>query len=194
MTWTEIAGFVTGALCVWLVVKRNIWNFPVGIANYIFFFVLFIGAGLYADAGLQVVYFGLALYGWYSWLRGGEDHTALKVHNPTLPQFLACLAAVGVIWAAIQFGLSRYTDSTVAGWDAITTALSLVAQFMLSRKWIANWWLWIAADLIYIPLYAVKGLWLTAGLYGIFLAMCVVGLMEWRAAQAKLLAAEPSAA
>jgi nicotinamide mononucleotide transporter len=194
MTWTEIAGFITGALCVWMVVKRNIWNFPVGIANYIFFFVLFIGSGLYADAGLQVVYFGLALYGWYSWLYGAEDRSALKVHNPTLPQFLACLAAVGVIWAAIQFGLSRYTDSTVAGWDAITTALSLVAQFMLSRKWIANWWLWIAADLIYIPLYAVKGLWLTAGLYGIFLAMCVVGLMEWRAARAKMLAAEPSAA
>lgn len=193
MTWTEIAGFVTGALCVWLVVKRNIWNFPVGIANYIFFFVLFIGSGLYADAGLQVVYFGLALYGWYSWLRGGEDHGALTVHNPTLPQFLACLAAVGVIWAAIQFGLSRYTDSTVAGWDAITTALSLVAQFMLSRKWIANWWLWIAADLIYIPLYAWKGLWLTSGLYAIFLAMCVVGLMEWRAARARMLAPDPSA-
>ncbi len=72
MTWTEIAGFVTGALCVWLVVKRNIWNFPVGIANYAFFFILFIGAGLYADAGLQVVYTGLALYGWYSWLRGAR--------------------------------------------------------------------------------------------------------------------------
>ena len=194
MTWTEIAGFVTGALCVWLVVKRNIWNFPVGIANYAFFLVLFIGSGLYADAGLQIVYTGLALYGWYSWLYGAEDHTALTVHNPTLPQFIACLGAVVVIALAIQYGLHRFTDSTVAGWDAITTALSLVAQFMLSRKWIANWWLWIAADLIYIPLYAVKGLWLTAGLYGIFLAMCVVGLMEWRAARAKMLAAAPAAA
>ncbi|MEZ5953322.1 MAG: nicotinamide riboside transporter PnuC [Hyphomonas sp.] len=141
------------------------------------------GSGLYADAGLQVVYTGLALYGWYSWLYGAEDHTALKVHNPTAPQLAACLAAVVVIALAIQYGLHRFTGSTVAGWDAITTALSLVAQFMLSRKWIANWWLWIAADLIYIPLYAVKGLWLTSGLYAIFLAMCLAGLMEWRAAQ-----------
>ncbi|HPE48566.1 MAG TPA: nicotinamide riboside transporter PnuC [Hyphomonas sp.] len=183
MNWTEIAGFVTGAVCVWLVVIRNIWNFPVGIANYVFFFVLFTQSGLYADAGLQVIYTGLALYGWYSWLYGAEDHSALTVHNPTPPQFIACLAAVGIIWAAIQFGLHRWTNSTVAGWDALTTALSLVAQFMLSRKWIANWWLWIAADLVYIPLYAYKGLWLTAGLYGIFLGMCIVGLIEWRRAR-----------
>ena len=183
MNWTEIAGFVTGAVCVWLVVIRNIWNFPVGIANYAFFLVLFIGSGLYADAGLQVVYTGLALYGWYSWLRGGEDHTALKVHNPTALQFAACLVAAGLIALAIQYGLHRWTNSTVAGWDALTTALSLVAQFMLSRKWIANWWLWIVADLVYIPLYAYKGLWLTAGLYGIFLGMCIVGLIEWRRAR-----------
>lgn len=183
MTWTEIAGFATGAVCVWLVVLRNIWNFPVGIANNLLFFWLFASVGLYADAALQVVYIGLASVGWYWWLRGSSSHDGVRISEPAPVQLVACVAAVAIITAAIQFGLHRWTNSTVAGWDALTTALSLVAQFMLSRKWIANWWFWIAADLVYIPLYAHKGLWLTALLYSIFLAMCIAGLIQWRAAR-----------
>ena len=183
--WVEVIGFVSGALCVWLLVKRNIWTFPVGMVNYVFFFILFIGAGLYADAGLQVVYFGLACLGWYWWLRGGDYHTGVEVHEASRLQLALCGVAVLAIAAAIHWLLRAYTDSTVAGLDALTTSMSLVAQFMLSRKWIANWWLWIAVDVIYIPLYIYKGLWLTAGLYGVFLAMCVAGLIEWRRADVK---------
>lgn len=183
--WVEIVGFVAGAACVWLLVKGSIWNFPVGMINYVMFFVLFIGAGLYADAGLQLVYFILACLGWFWWLKGGEDHDGVDYSNPPVPVLIACGVAVLVIAAGIQWVLHAYTDSTVAGWDALTTAMSLVAQFMLSRKWIANWWLWIAVDLIYIPLYVHKGLWLTAILYGVFLAMCIAGLIEWRKAMAQ---------
>ena len=189
MNWNEVAGFATGALCVWLVVIRNIWNFPVGIANNLFFIWLFTNVGLYADAALQLVYIGLAFVGWFWWLKGGAQHTGVAISEPTLPQLIICIASVGIITAAIQFGLHRWTNSTVAGWDALTTALSLVAQFMLSRKWIANWWFWIAADLVYIPLYAHKGLWLTALLYGVFLTMCVIGLLQWRAARPTIPAA-----
>jgi nicotinamide mononucleotide transporter len=189
MNWTEIAGFVTGAACVWLLVLRNIWNFPIGIANNALFIWLFAEAGLYADAGLQIVYIALAVMGWYWWLRGGAAHTGVTIAEPTRLQLAACLVAVGAITATIQFGLHRWTNSTVAGWDALTTGLSLVAQFMLSRKWIANWWFWIAADIIYIPLYASKDLWLTAVLYAIFLAMCIAGLVQWRAARAAAMTA-----
>lgn len=183
MSWTEIAGFVTGALCVWLVVIRNIWNFPVGIANNALFAFLFVGAGLYADAALQLVYIILAAIGWYWWMRGGAAQTGVTISHISLAQLATCVLSVGVITGLIQFVLHRWTDSTVAGWDALTTALSLVAQFMLSRKWIAHWYFWIAADLIYIPLYAHKGLWLTASLYGLFLIMCVIGLAQWRSAR-----------
>jgi nicotinamide mononucleotide transporter len=182
MSWTEIAGFVTGAACVWLLVRQNIWNFPFGIANNLLYVWLFVRAGLYADSGLQLVYVALALVGWYWWLRGGGEQRGVTVAEPSAPVLVVCMVCVGVIAAILQWGLLRWTNSTVAGWDAITTALSLVAQFMLSRKWIANWWLWIAADVIYIPLYAYKGLWLTAALYVIFLAMCIAGVMQWRAA------------
>lgn len=183
MNWTEIAGFTSGALCVWLVVRQNIWNFPVGIANNLFFLWLFWSGGLYADSCLQIVYVVLAFVGWYSWLWGGKEHTGVTVVATTPLTIGACVIAVGSIAGALQWGLVRYTDSTVAGWDAVTTALSLTAQFMLSRNWIENWWFWIAADLIYIPLYAYKSLWLTSLLYALFLCLCVAGLLQWRAAK-----------
>lgn len=183
MNWTEIAGFVTGAACVWLVILRNVWNFPVGIANNVFFAVLFVQAGLYADAGLQLVYIALAFIGWYWWIKGGAQHTGVVISELTGAKLITCLASFLVVTAAIQFGLHRWTNSTVAGWDALTTSLSLVAQFMLSRKWIAHWYFWIAADCVYIPLYVYKGLWLTAALYALFMAMCVIGLAQWRTAR-----------
>ena len=135
MDWTEIAGFITGAACVWLLVRGSIWNFPVGMVNYVLFIILFVNAGLYADAGLQVVYFVLASLGWYWWLKGGKEHEGVEYSDPSPLQFAGCAIAIIVIAASLQWLLHRYTDSTVAGWDALTTAMSLTAQFMLSRKW-----------------------------------------------------------
>lgn len=196
MDWTEIAAFATGALCVFLVVRQHVGNFAVGMANNVLFIWLFVGAGLYADAGLQVVYIGLAVFGWWCWVRGGDRGSGVVVARPSARALVACVGAVAVITAALQWVLLTYTDSTVAGWDAVTTALSLVAQLMLSRKWIASWWFWIAADLVYIPLYAHKGLWLTAALYVLFLGLCVAGLVQWRRAERDLRSrtAEPVAA
>ncbi|USQ79200.1 nicotinamide riboside transporter PnuC [Ornithinimicrobium faecis] len=184
MHWTEIAGFITGGLCVWLVVRQNVWTFPIGIANNIFFIVLFSQVGLYAEAGLQVVYIGLGLLGWWWWLRGGSDRTRLVVRDTPSWAWPAAIIAIGLGTWALHWLLTNFTDSTVAGWDAVTTTMSLVAQLMLSRKWIGNWVVWIVADVIYIGLYASKGLWLTSVLYAVFLTMCVVGLRQWRAARA----------
>lgn len=184
MNWTEIAGFVTGALCVWLVVRQNVWTFPVGIANNVFFIVLFLQVGLYAEAGLQVVYIVLGLLGWWWWLRGGPDRTRLVVRDtPTWAWPLAVTLIALATWALYSL-LTAYTDSTVPGWDAVTTSMSLVAQLMLNRKWIGNWLVWITADVVYIGLYASKGLWLTSVLYVGMLTMCVIGLRQWRAARA----------
>ncbi len=182
MTWTEVAGFVTGALCVWLVVRQNVWTFPVGIANNVFFIVLFVQAGLYADAGLQVVYIGLGALGWYWWLRGGPERTRLAVART--PRAMWPALAVGLVATTVLLTwlLTTYTDSTVAAADALTTAMSLTAQLMLNRKWIGSWWVWIAVDVLYVGLYAYKGLHLTALLYLLFIGLCVRGLIEWRAA------------
>jgi nicotinamide mononucleotide transporter len=177
----EIIGFVSGALCVWLVARQNVWNWPIGIANNITFLVLFWAAGLYADSTLQLVYLGLAVYGWWAWLRGGAAHTTLTVTRTTKNQWVV-LGVVGVVGTVgLTLLLDTATDSTVPLPDAVTTVLSLLATWGQARKKLESWWLWITADVIYVPLYAYKDLWLTAALYVGFLALCVLGLRSWSA-------------
>ncbi|MFD8144232.1 nicotinamide riboside transporter PnuC [Streptomyces sp. NPDC059708] len=184
LSWTEILGFATGALCVWLVARQHVANWPVGIANNVFFIVLFAQSGLYADAGLQIVFIALAAYGWWSWTHGGGPGTAeaLPVRRTTRAEWLWLLAAGAVGTAALTLLLGRVSDSTVPFWDALTTALSLMATYGQCRKLLESWWLWIAADLVYVPLYAYKGLYLTSVLYVGFLALCAVGYAGWRRA------------
>jgi len=178
---TEVLGFVTGAWGVWLTVKRNIWNWPIGILNNGFFLLLFVRAHLFADSSLQVVYLVLEVLGWYWWLRGGTDRTELPISR-TGPRTALALAAIGVVATGVMtVGLAR-VDDDAPFWDALTTVLSLIAQYMLTRKLLENWTVWIAADIVYVGLYGAKGLPLTAVLYALFLAMCVAGLLQWRAA------------
>ncbi|WP_431947018.1 nicotinamide riboside transporter PnuC [Actinacidiphila sp. bgisy167] len=181
VSWVEVLGFGSGALCVWLVARRHIANWPVGIANNLFFILLFAGAGLYADAALQVVYVVLAAYGWWSWAAAGSGAGRLPISR-TGPRTWAVLAPVtAVATVLLTLGLDRFTDSTVPFWDALTTALSLAATYGQCRKKIESWYLWISADLVYIPLYAHKGLYLTSVLYAGFLLLCLAGLRGWRA-------------
>jgi len=187
---TEVLGFVTGAWGVWLTVKRNIWNWPIGILNNGFFLILFLRAHLFADSSLQVVYLVLEVLGWYWWLRGGSGRTELPISR-TGPRTALALAAIGVAaTAGMTVGLAR-VDDAAPFWDALTTVLSLIAQYMLTRKLLENWTVWIVADIVYVGLYAAKGLPLTAVLYALFLAMCVAGLLQWRVA---LRAQAPAAA
>jgi nicotinamide mononucleotide transporter len=177
----ETLGFVTGAWCVWLTVLENIWNWPIGIANSAFYLVVFLSVRLYADMGLQVVYIVLGVLGWYWWLRGGRDHGRLTVRR--VGALEASLLAVGVAAGTIVLtGYLRSVGDSAPLLDAFTTCLSLGAQYLLSRKLLQNWYLWIAADLIYIGLYSWRGLYLTAVLYVAYATMCVLGLRAWRRA------------
>ncbi|TQM79647.1 nicotinamide mononucleotide transporter [Saccharothrix saharensis] len=178
-SWGEVAGFVTGALCVWLVARQNAWNWPIGILNNLAFLVLFATSGLYADSGLQVVYVVLALYGWWAWLRGGVEHTPLPVSRTTRAQWVWLLASGVAGTLLLVWVLTTFSNSTVPWADAVTTVLSLLATWGQTRKKVECWWLWIAADVIYVPLYAYKDLWLTAILYVGFMALCVLGLRNW---------------
>jgi nicotinamide mononucleotide transporter len=178
----ELLGFVTGGVCVWLAARENIWNWPIGIANNIFYLIVFWRAGLFADSGLQIFYFAIGVYGWWMWARGGLGHHELPA-TKTSPMQSVTMVAVTVVSAWILYiGLRRYTSSTVPAGDAITTALSLTAQYMLGRKWLENWLVWIAADFLYIGLYYYKHLYWTALLYAIFIGMCVMGYRGWRKA------------
>jgi nicotinamide mononucleotide transporter len=180
----EAAGVLFGVIAVWLTTRENIWCWPTGLVNVGLFIVVFWRTKLYADMGLQVVYVVLCLYGWYEWLHGGRDRGTLTVSATPRPA-LAALGAAGVAFAAgLGLFLSRNTDAALPFWDAGTTSFSLVAQAMQTRKWWENWLLWIAVDVVYVGIYVVKKLYLTAGLYAVFLALAVLGLKSWRRSMA----------
>jgi len=185
---TETLGFVTGVACVYLVVRQSVWNFPLGIANNIFFLILFVSARLYGDAGLQIVYVALGFQGWYYWLYGGQNRKAPCVtHAP-----LRLLIVLGIFVIIGTTGLVlalRAAKGSAPVMDAFTTVLSLAAQYLLNRKTVENWLLWIVADIIYIWLYILRGLQLTAILYFVFLCLCIAGFLNWR----RLLKAQVSA-
>ncbi|HEY1788354.1 MAG TPA: nicotinamide riboside transporter PnuC [Verrucomicrobiae bacterium] len=174
----EAWGFVTGGICVWLVVREHLWNWPMGLANNLFFFVLFLRGRLYADMSLQLVYLGLGAYGWLNWIFGGKNHTALKISRTSRVEWLALVMTIPVCTLGMRAILIAVNDAAPF-LDALTTVLSLAAQYLLCRKRFENWWFWILADVIYVPLYFSRKLPLTAVLYSVFLMMCLVGLREW---------------
>lgn len=179
-TWAEVLGFITGAVCVYLVAAQNIMNWPIGIANNLLWILLFATAGLYADSALQVVYIALAVWGWYQWLHGGANRAELVVASTSSHEWVGLIVAGGAGTVVLALFLDHLTNSTVPFLDAVTTALSLMATWGQAKKRWESWVLWIAADAIYIPLYHHKGLTLTAILYVGFTALCVKGLLVWR--------------
>ncbi|AWS45681.1 nicotinamide riboside transporter PnuC [Streptosporangium sp. 'caverna'] len=179
-SWAEFLGFVTGILTVWLVARQHLWNWPISVANVILLGLVFLAVGLYADATLQILYVALGLYGWWQWLYGGAGRTRLTVRRTDRTEWAALIGCGIAATAVLTVVLATWTNSTVPFWDALTTALSLMATYGQTRKLVESWWLWIAVDLIYVPLYVHKGLYLTGALYVIFLALCVSGLLAWR--------------
>ncbi len=193
----EIAGFVFGVLAVWLTAKESPGCWPTGLVNVALYIVVFWQAKLYADMGLQVVYVAVCLYGWWEWLHGGAGGGRLTVSRAPR-RTLAALTVAGAAFAVVLgLALHRGTDAALPFWDSTTTSYSLVAQWLQTKKRIETWWFWIAVDVVYVGVYAVKGLWLTALLYAIFLALCLVGLRDWRrsyAGEAEAPAPVPEAA
>jgi nicotinamide mononucleotide transporter len=182
MSLIEILGFLTGVVNVWLLARQNIWNWPIGLANNAFYVAVFLSAGLYGDAGLQLVYITLGTYGWWTWSRlrsqtgARPELSVTRISRKTWAWLTPATIAAAV---GLAFFLRRFTDSTVPGWDGFTTALSLAAIYGQAKKYLESWWIWIAADVIYMPLYLYKHLRLTSGLYFVFLLLCVMGLREW---------------
>ncbi|WP_432975778.1 nicotinamide riboside transporter PnuC [Dactylosporangium sp. CA-233914] len=176
-TWAELLGFASGLLCVYLVVRQHIANWPIGIANNLLLMVAFWHVGLFGDAWLQVVYVGLGAYGWWRW---GTGRVEQRVRSTTRAEWWWLAIAGVLLTVALWWYLDRWTESTVPGPDALTTAVSLLATYGQTRRLVESWWLWIAVDVVYVPLYGYKDLWLTALLYLVFLALCVLGLRAWR--------------
>ncbi|MEO7454714.1 MAG: nicotinamide riboside transporter PnuC [Gemmatimonadaceae bacterium] len=180
MSKLELLAAIVGAISVYLSVRQNIWSWPTGILNVVIYAFVFYGAKLYADMGLQVIYAVLSVYGWYEWLYGGENRTELHVTRtaPRLWLLLGVIAVAGSL--ALGLFLRSTTDAALPFMDASLSTTSLVAQWMMTRKKLENWIVWIAVDVLYVGMFVYKQLNITAVLYAVFLVLAVRGYIDWR--------------
>lgn len=175
----EVVAAAFGVISVFLSTRQNIWSWPTGIVNVALYAVVFYQGRLYGQMGLQPIYLVLSIYGWYEWLHGGEHRTELHVSRAS-PRLLTTLAALNLVaWLALVAVLRR-TDAALPWLDALLTTTSLVAQWMMTRKILENWLLWIALDVVYVPMFFSQRLYATALLYAVFLVLATMGYVEWR--------------
>lgn len=182
----QIVGVVLGLLYLWLEYRANIWLWIVGAIMPCVHCVLYYQSGLYADCAMQGYYILAGLYGLVVWLMGRKrTERPLKIAHTPLRLCFPLVAVYGVLHAALYYLLAEFTDSTVPFWDSMTTAMSMVAMWMLSRKYIEQWLVWLVVDAITVGLYIYKGIPLTGALYALYTALAVAGYLRWRR-QAKL--------
>lgn len=175
----EIAATVFTLICVILSVKRSLWQFPFGVVGTALFFFVVWGQQLYANAALQIFFLCVQFYGWWYWVRG--DKGARPPIRSTSWKVALALSAVALALAGLgAWALESFTDASMPLPDAAVFGLSVVAQFLLSRKRVETWPMWVVVNVLSVWLYASQGLWLFAGLYVFFFFNAFWGWWEWR--------------
>ncbi|MFO7851572.1 MAG: nicotinamide riboside transporter PnuC [Bacteroidota bacterium] len=180
--YIEVFGALAGIIYVFLEIRQSIWLWPVGLITSAIYVWVFFASKFYADMALQSYYVVISVYGWYWWLKGGKkyDSDSLPVTRVSMKMAGILLFIFLLLFAGIWYLLFNYTDSPVPVGDAFTTALSIVATWMLARKIIEHWILWIIADSVSMGLYIYKGLYPTVILFAVYTIMAIVGYREWR--------------
>ena len=179
-TWLELMAVVIALAMVGCNIREIHWGWPLAIISSVMYYAVFWRSKLYGDASLQIFFAVVASWGWYQWLRGVRpDGSALTVARLGRTGIIRAVLACALLWPVTGLFLKTYTDTDVPWWDAFPTALSLVGQFLLGRKYIENWLVWIVVNVVSITLFAYKGLWLTVILYIVFVALSVAGWRAW---------------
>jgi nicotinamide mononucleotide transporter len=182
MSVWEIVGALLGVIGVWLMIRQNLWAWPVGIVQVSVYAWVFYDVKLYSDALLQLCFLVILAYGWWHWLRGA--HRAARSTMPVTRVSATGLAGWIALGAAATFGwgtfMARHTDAALPHWDAFILIFSLISQWLQARKRLECWAGWVLVNTVAIGVYWAKDLYLTAGLYAIFWAMAVWGWREWR--------------
>jgi nicotinamide mononucleotide transporter len=201
----EALAAISGLLSVYLLTRQNVWAWPTGLLSVAAAAVVFHDSFLYSDMLLHVYYFGMNIYGWIHWTKGGAGNEDLPVSKMSPGRNL--MWGVFTLVLTAIWGWSMSNLDVIAGWflsnvsesvswaqawasgnapipaypygDAFTTVASLVGMWFMARKLIENWMYWFVIDVVAVTIYALKGLYLFAGQYTIFLVLCVVGYREW---------------
>lgn len=180
MSMLELAGAVSGLAGVWLAARQNVLTWPVGLVSVAIYVVVFFDARLYADMGLNVFYVITSLYGWYVWLYGGKGHTERKVGHVRGTELLVLLVLGICFTLGLGYFLENYTDADLSYTDSATTAVSLIGYWMMAKKQLENWIVWLVVDTAYVGVYTYKELYITSVLYFVFLILCIVGYLDWK--------------
>ena len=179
----ELSGTVFGLIYIWLSIRQSLYTWPAGIITSLLYCWVFFESKFYAGMGLQVYYVIISLYGWWSWQRGGQsglDDKKLSVSCTNRNLWIKLFCINLLVTLLMYYLLGRYTDSPIPFGDAFTTSLSIIATWMLARKKIEQWLIWIFIDLVSSGLYLYRGLYATVFLFTVYMVMAVIGYYEWR--------------
>ena len=180
-SWLELAAALLALVMVGCNMREIHWGWPLAIASSLLYFFVFFEARIYGDASLQIFFAIVALWGWFQWRRGHRaDGAPLRIARLSPRGLAVTLLACAVAWPAVARFLQRFTDTDVPWGDGFATGQSLVGQFLLARKFIENWWVWLAVNIVSIGLFIHKGLWLTVALYAVFAVLSAAGYLAWR--------------
>lgn len=180
-SWLELLAALLALVMVGCNMRELHWGWPLAMISSLMYVGLFAEHRIYGDAALQLYFALMALWGWLQWLRGHRsDGSSLHVARLTPRGRLLALAAAALLWPALALFLKRFTDSDVPWWDGFVTGLSVVGQVLLARKFIENWGVWLAVNVVSVGLFVHKALWLTVGLYAVFALLSVAGYLAWR--------------
>lgn len=175
----EIIGVIVGLIYLWLEYRASVWLWAASIVMPAIYIFIYAESGFYADMGINIYYLVASIYGWVVWLRRGDDGQPLKITHTPRKMILPLIAVGAIAMVVITYILLNYTDSTVPYGDSFTTALSIVALYMLARKQVEQWLVWLVVDAVSCALYISKGIHLTAALYGLYTILAWVGYRRW---------------
>lgn len=181
--WIELAGFFTTAVGIWFTTKRLMICWPIVLAADVFYLAVFYRARLLSDALLQLFFIAFTLYGWWNWWRGVREEGEVRVVPLSASGLLIALAA-GIAGTFLVGAITTRLNAALPYLDAALMSFSLVGSWWQARKHIANWWLWIIVDTLYIGEYIYKHLWVTSILYAVLVILAILGLRDWRRAEA----------
>lgn len=179
MLWLEIIGALVGLVYLWLEYRASVWLWAANIVMPIIYIFIYYESGFYADMGINIYYLVASLYGWIMWQRGQSDGKVLPIAHTPRHKIAPMSALFVVLMVGIWLILTNFTDSTVPVGDAFTTALSVVALYMLAQKYVEQWLVWLVVDVVCAALYVYKGLYPTALLYLLYSILAWFGYLRW---------------
>ncbi len=186
--YIEILGAISGLLYLYFAIRQKIWLWPLGLITSALYVYVFYGERLYADMGMNIYYVVISIYGWYYWLhgRGSQETNTLRISTLTQKLVVILLIITACIYVVLVYMLKKLPEllnvevSELLYWDAFTTAASIVATWMLARKIIQHWLIWIVVDAVSLGLYVYKGMYPTVVLFLVYTLMAFKGYIEWK--------------